>query len=594
MGAYVETETQHTLASRAAADSSQSAADHVAAHFAPARAAGARGQDLSRSALAADEVGSAHREPGLRRTDPVRVLAAALCIIVALALGVMVAISAFDHSYADDWHYGVDAHLALEAGEGLSGAVAAALQQTLDTFESWQGTYSAIFLMSLQPGVFSESLYGLGAVSIIAVLVLATGYAVGVAVRDVAGGDRSSWLVLTCLVLFLQTQLVPSPVEAFWWYNSAIYYTFYHSLMLFGAGLVVRLLRGRTRRGPLTAGGTAARTLVLCALAFVVAGGNFVTGIVCVLALLAVTVAGIVRVRTRALVLVPALAIMVCGFACSMAAPGNAERQVTQFPGDGAGVVGTIVRSALAGFEYSVLWINGLLVVALLLAVPVFWRLARRNAYSYRLPALPVLVMLTLFMASFTPTFFSMGNVGPGRVQNIRYDLFVMAAMLCAGWLVGWVARRWERLHGVARAEDGRPLGAAYADLVLKRETGHSVSAPHPARALGAYFGAVVLTLVLVLAALAVDERHRDDLTSISAAASLISGEAADYDEQVRARLSYLEETPESQVEVAYYTAGPRVLFMGDIRDNMDNYINFRLAQWYGKDSVIGYNPNLR
>ena len=149
-------------------------------------------------------------------------------------------------------------------------------------------------------------------------------------------------------------------------------------------------------------------------------------------------------------------------------------------------------------------------------------------------------------------------------------------------------------MHGVARAEDGVPPSAAYADLVLKRETGHSVSAPHPARALGAYFGAVVLTLVLVLAALAVDERHRDDLTSISAAASLISGEAADYDEQVRARLSYLEETPESQVEVAYYTAGPRVLFMGDIRDNMDSYINFRLAQWYGKDSVIGYNPNLR
>ena len=33
-------------------------------------------------------------------------------------------------------------------------------------------------------------------------------------------------------------------------------------------------------------------------------------------------------------------------------------------------------------------------------------------------------------------------------------------------------------------------------------------------------------------------------------------------------------------------------VFMGDIRDNMDNYINFRLAQWYGRDSVIGYTPS--
>ncbi len=552
----METELEHTptVAAHAAAG--------APAHAEPAAGRGAHGAP-------------AHA----RRADPIAVLACALCLVTVVALGAMVAISAFDHSYADDWHYGVDAHLALEAGEGLAGAVAAALQQTVDTFDTWQGTYSAIFLMSLQPGVFSESLYGLGAVFIMAALVLATAYAVGIAVREVAGGDRASWLALTCLVLLLQTQLVPSPVEAFWWYNSAIYYTFYHALMLVGAGLSVRLLRGRTRRGELSGAGTVARTLLLAAVAFVVAGGNFVTGIVCALALAAATAAGIWRVRGRALALVPALVILVAGFACSMAAPGNAARQETQFPGDGAGVVGTIVRSGLAGVEYSVLWVNGLLVVALLLAVPVFWRIARRGSASFRLPAVPAAVALALFMASFTPTFFSMGNVGPGRVQNIRYDFFVLAVFLCVGWLVGWLARRQERSGAGA-------LDAAAA--------GPWARCLPPARALPVYLGAVMLALVVAVAAFGVDERHRDDLTSLSAAASLISGEAADYDEQVRARLAYLEETPERSVEVAYYTAGPKVLFMGDIRDNMDNYMNFRLAQWYGKDSVIGYNPNLR
>ena len=80
---------------------------------------------------------------------------------------------------------------------------------------------------------------------------------------------------------------------------------------------------------------------------------------------------------------------------------------------------------------------------------------------------------------------------------------------------------------------------------------------------------------------------------SISAASSLISGEAREYDEQVRARLAYLEGSEESSVDVAYYTAAPKVLFMGDIRDNMDNYINYRLAQWYGKESIIGYHAVL-
>ena len=38
-----------------------------------------------------------------------------------------------------------------------------------------------------------------------------------------------------------------------------------------------------------------------------------------------------------------------------------------------------------------------------------------------------------------------------------------------------------------------------------------------------------------------------------------------------------------------YYTNVPHVLLMGDIRDNMDNYINYRLCQWYGKESIVGY-----
>ena len=68
--------------------------------------------------------------------------------------------------------------------------------------------------------------------------------------RDLLGAPPAVWVALTCLVLLLQTQLLPSPVEGFWWYNSAIYYTFYHALMLVAAALSVRIVRGRTHRGP--------------------------------------------------------------------------------------------------------------------------------------------------------------------------------------------------------------------------------------------------------------------------------------------------------------------------------------------------------
>ncbi|MDD3486484.1 MAG: hypothetical protein PHI26_07615, partial [Atopobiaceae bacterium] len=97
-----------------------------------------------------------------------------------------------------------------------------------------------------------------------------------------------------------------------------------------------------------------------------------------------------------------------------------------------------------------------------------------------------------------------------------------------------------------------------------------------------------------VVCALSTDEKSGETLTSVSAARSLMSGQAVEYDRQVTARLDQLqtaseaEDAADAEVDVTFYTDPPKVLFMGDVRDNMGNYINYRLAQWYGLKSVIG------
>ena len=569
---------------------------------------------------------------------PYALMAALLLALLAACLVPMVQIAAFDHSYADDWHYGVDAHLALEAGGGLPAALAAAVQEARDTFFSWQGTYSAILLMALQPGVFSEALYGAGAVAIIAVLAASTFYACGVAVREVLGADRPTWVAASCLVLLLQTQLIPSPVEGFYWYNSAIYYTFYHALTLVMLGMAARIARGRTRRGELTRAGMLLRAVLLCALALFVAGGNFVTGVVARLLMAGAVVATACLGRPRrALALAPALLVLLAGFALSMAAPGNAERQATQYPDDALGVLPTLLRSGCAAAEYAVLWTGGLLILALAVALPFMVRAARRSPRAFARPWAPALLAFALFAASFTPTFYSMGNVGPGRVQNIRYDLFVLLVFVCAQWLVGWCVRRLERSGALevlpaedpwwdegawrtgpdgaeaageaacaaGAACDGAPLPSAAPAADLADEAGAAcevreraaVPVPAASPSAAAYLGACAIVLALVTVAFAVDARHASDLTALSAAESLSDGTAAEYDRQVTDRLAYLaavRDRGETEVEVPYYSARPRVLYMGEIRDDMGNYINYRLAQWFGLDSVVGYSSPMQ
>ncbi|MDY2788622.1 MAG: hypothetical protein SOU05_04380, partial [Atopobium sp.] len=71
---------------------------------------------------------------------------------------------------------------------------------------------------------------------------------------------------------------------------------------------------------------------------------------------------------------------------------------------------------------------------------------------------------------------------------------------------------------------------------------------------------------------------------------SIATGQAQSYDRQVSNRIYLIETSHEQEVTVPFYRNVPHVLLMGDIRDNMDNYVNYRLAQWYGKKSIIGYS----
>ena len=394
-------------------------------------------------------------------------------------------------------------------------------------------------------------------------------------------------------------------------------------------GMAVRIARGRTRRGELTRAGMLLRAVLLCALALFVAGGNFVAGVVaCLLMAGAVVATACLGRPRRALALAPALLALLAGFALSMAAPGNAERQATQYPDDALGVLPTLLRSGCAAVEYAVLWTGGLLILALAVALPFMVRAARRSPRAFARPWAPALLAFALFAASFTPTFYSMGNVGPGRVQNIRYDLFVLLVFVCAQWLVGWCVRRLERSGALevlpaedpwwdegawrtdpdgaeaageaacaaGAADDGAPLpSAAPAACEVRERAAVPVPAASPRAA--AYLGVCAIVLVLVTVAFAADARHASDLTALSAAASLSDGTAAEYDRQVTDRLAYLaaaRERGETEVEVPYCSARPRVLYMGEIRDNMGNYINYRLAQWFGLDSVVGYSSPMQ
>ena len=501
-------------------------------------------------------------EPDARSSAFVGALGVLALVAVLVPL---VLISAYNHSYADDWHYGVWAHLVLEQGGSILDAVVTALQQAGKAWFDWQGTYSAIFLMALEPSVFGEQCYVIAAPLVMAALIAGTLFFTHVLMVELLGCHHGHWLGLSCAMLCVQLLLQPSPVEGIFWFNSAVYYTGYHAAALAMFGCVARIANpARTTR---PRGATIAASL----LAVFVAGGNFVTALVAAEVLFCVLCVLIYRARRSAMSVLWPFGLLMLGLAISLAAPGNSVRQQTQFPDDSAGVLGTIWGSSLACFQYIQQWSTGLVlllcVAAAVIAVHAAPKAVERG-WRFPLPALVVVGSVALFATSFTPTFWAEGTVGPGRVQNCRFDLFLVLLVLDIFWLCGWFTARRREL-------DGQPC----SQVLNLRQV-----------ALAA--GLVMLVACCVVGSMAADEDLGEDLSSVSAARSLISGKAAAYDAQVWDRINTIENSDEDSLEVPYYTNVPHVLLMGDIRDNMNNYINYRLCQWYGKESIIGYRAN--
>ena len=508
------------------------------------------------------------------RTDFLVLGIGSVCILCLVLLPLLV-ISVFNHSYADDWHYGVWAHLALQQSQGnVLAAVAEALRQVSVAWFDWQGTYSAIFLMALQPGVFSESAYVISAWIVLALLVSCTLYFVRTTMRICLHDYSYAWLSVASALLVAQLLLQPSPVEGIFWYNSAIYYTGYHALMLLLMGFIIRTMTIEKLWVFIV------RVCVATLLALFVAGGNFVTLLVALELGVSATIAVIVKRHGKmACVVIPTIALIL-GAIVSFSAPGNEVRQQVQFPNTKLGVLDTIVQSTGASLHGLMDWVDGFVVIMLLFLLPLFVYVLRQSGiaqkFSFSQPGWVSIASMALFASSFTPTLYSMGTVGPGRVQNCRFDLLIMLLVVNLVWWIGWVLHK--RLIEAAVLQD-TPV-----DIAVQAQPLFS------ARKVAHICAGIGLVFTVILSASYAHAASREKLSSLSAFHSIATGQAQSYDRQVSNRIYLIETSHEQEVTVPFYRNVPHVLLMGDIRDNMDNYVNYRLAQWYGKKSIIGYS----
>lgn len=464
-----------------------------------------------------------------------------LLALLAASLVPVLLVGRYSWPSADDYSYAYLTHEALLKGSGFWGEV---WHTMWGYYKSWQGTFSALGLMSLTPVTFSEGLYWLTPVVMVGSVCLGTFKLTDTIVRRWLGGSWRETICVAAPLLLLTIHFVPAPKDAFYWWNGAVYYTFTYGIMLLLIERMAALTLARTRPQLLWA------VLPALPLAFLVGGSNYVS------ALLAVLVCGLFLLglllwkRERFLpALLPSLVLAVC-FLASVAAPGNQVRQSYSEPPIGA--VPAIVLSILKAGQDCLDWPNWPILAVFALMIPVVWRLTGKVKFSFPLPLLFSVFSFLLFAAQNAPHFYAMGVSGPGRLRSIVYYAFCWLLLANLWYWLGWLRRTAVGERALRLPQWALPCGAA---LVL------------------------AAGLILGWAALR-------SSTAGQAAAALSDGSAQGYWSEQMARLAVLQDPAVTDAQLPALEHKPPLLYNTDITSDPTNWINRAVADFYHKNTV--------
>ena len=223
---------------------------------------------------------------------------------------------------ADDYSYGLETHLTYMTSGSLFETIRSAYTTTIAKWYTWQGTFTSIFLMSLTPSVFSDEIYGVTTFFLLVSITTAFLFASKVFFKELIKVKDKSWIIIGCLVSVLCVETYVSKVEALYWYNSGVHYTFMTACMLLMLSMVTKVIIEDNWKKNLV------YVILACIFSFITSGGNYINALLGIILFITIIFFGtIYRKKTTFLILIPAIVYGI-GFYMNVSAPGNAIRQI--------------------------------------------------------------------------------------------------------------------------------------------------------------------------------------------------------------------------------------------------------------------------
>ena len=542
---------------------------------------------------------SPERNCDIRRLSPERNcdlqrLSYLLIVIYALSLIPVLVIGKYDYPSADDFSMGLGTRLVYEATGSLFAVAGKILSETARYYRTWIGYFTSCLFTTVSPATFGEAWYALTPAVILLALHIGVAVFFYALMEKALGMNRYVRRCMTVLALFLMVQRMPEGslrVEGFYWYSGAGNYTLTFSAGLLYLAFYVLSVCGVRRKN---------RSLFLvlaCIMGFLAGGGNYLSALsfAVVSVLFAVY---LVKMKTRQgenssmgrLCVIGSLlpaAFYLCGFAVSCLSPGN---RIRGGEAEGYGALKSILLSLYYTLSYPLnQWMNWAVLLILALAGVIFWMGfaesggSGANAQAVQLrfaaPFSAAVLAYGIVSCVVTPALYAQGNMDAGRIQSTFWLHAVLVLLLLEWYLVGGLYRRLSKEQNATTAS-GLQNASAASGL-------QNVSAASCLRNGAGGFVRAILLFFIVFSLLAV-KGNPDFYTGTSAVSELLDGSAAQYGRENEARLRILKNPGEQDAVLPRYTVQPNLLYFEDVSEDPGDWINQKMSEYYGKNSIRG------
>lgn len=337
----------------------------------------------------------------------------------------------------DDLWYSTQTRQAFLATHSLIEVFKAGFGTVADYYNRWQGTWSSLFLFTLQPEVFHYKAYVVVIpVTIISYLVTVT-FVMHYLLTKIVGFDKKSFLIINSLFIVMCLTYNPGVRSALTWYNGIIHYQFPFILSIWLLYLLTKYVTQPKR------GHSAGIIIIMIYLG----GSNY---LLAVFGLLIVSITMIFLLLRKELNRIPVLAISLTleliGLFISMIAPGNKVRGGEDFGFSFTRIITTIGKSLVDSVVQGALYLAerpfvmiGLFFVLVLIA---YFQINNQVKRKYPYPGIFFILTFGIYAAMYAPSIYAGApEAYTMGIDNIQYQILLMFILANGIYLSGYLAK---------------------------------------------------------------------------------------------------------------------------------------------------------